>query len=147
MVQVEVARKGGVRKTFTVNLTEQDGDERVASNDDQESPKPSTEDAVSVEEMGVSVQPLSAQLVQEYDLPRDTKGVLVTEVDPNGPAYTSIYSLSEGGPDVIQSVEGTPVRSEAELRSALKAAGKGAIVTLKIFNPQVPARIVRIRLQ
>jgi S1-C subfamily serine protease len=73
--------------------------------------------------------------------------VLVTEVDPNGPSYGSLFALSEGGPDIIQSVEGTPVRSESDLRAALKAAGKNAIVTLKILNPQAPSRIVRIRLQ
>ncbi len=146
-VKVEVARKGGVRKTFTVRLMEQGGDEREASADDQETPKPSTDDAVSVEELGVSVQALTAQSAQEFDLPKDTRGVLVTEVDPNGPAYGSVFALTEGGPDIIQSVEGTPVRTEADLRAALKAAGKGAIVTLKIFNPQAPSRIVRIRLQ
>jgi S1-C subfamily serine protease len=126
---------------------EQGGEERTASADSEETPKPSTDDAVSVEEMGVSVQAVTAQSTQEYDLPRETRGVLVTEVDPNGPAYGSIFSLSEGGPDVIQSVEGTVVRTEAELRAALKGAGKGAIVTLKIFNPQAATRIVRIRLQ
>jgi serine protease Do len=146
-VKVEVARKGGVRKIFTVRLMEQGGDEGDSTADAQETPKPGTDDAVSVEELGVSVQALSAQSSQEFDLPKDTRGVLVTEVDPNGPSYGSLFALSEGGPDIIQSVEGTPVRSESDLRAALKAAGKNAIVTLKILNPQAPSRIVRIRLQ
>ena len=49
----------------------------------------------------------------------------MTDVQPNGPAYGTLYPPDEGGPDIIQSVEGKPVKTEAELRDALKAAGKG----------------------
>jgi hypothetical protein len=39
------------------------------------------------------------------------------------------------------------VKTEAELRDALKASGKGSIVTLKIFNARVgQSRIERVKL-
>ncbi len=74
--------------------------------------------------------------------------MLITAVDPNGPAYSQLFTAEEGGPDIIQSVEGTPVRTDAELRSALSKAGKGAIVTLKVYNPRAGrSRVERVRLQ
>ena len=40
------------------------------------------------------------------------------------------------------------MRTEADLRSALGVAGKGAIVTLKVYNVRAEqSRIVRVRLQ
>jgi serine protease Do len=147
-VKVEVARKGGVRRTFTVRLMEQGNDERDADNQEQAQPKPSTDESVNFEELGTTVQALTPQLAQEYELEKEVRGLVVTTVDPNGPAYGQLFSPEEGGPDVIQSVEGTPVRTEADLRAALKSAGRSAIVTLKVFNaPRHESRVERIQLQ
>jgi serine protease Do len=147
VVKVEVARKGGARKTFAVRLMEQGSDQREADNQDQDQAKPNTEEAVSVPELGASVQAVTPSVAQEFDLARDVRGVLVTEVDPNGPAYEQLFG-PDSGPDVIQSVEDTPVRTENDLKAALKAAGKGTIVTLRVYNgTQQQTRIVRIRLE
>jgi len=127
---------------------EQSSEEREAGNQEQEQPKPNTDEAVSFSELGASVQTLTPQVAQDYELDREVRGVIVTEVDPNGPAYTRLFSPQEGGPDVIQSVEGVTVRTEADLRTALRAAGKGAIVSMRIYNGRVQqARLERIRLE
>ena len=74
--------------------------------------------------------------------------MLVGEVDPNGTAYQQLFAPDDGGPDIILSVEGQQVRTENELRAALHTAGKGSIVTLRIYNARAKvARIERIRLQ
>jgi serine protease Do len=147
-VKVEVARKGGIRKTFTVRLMEQSSDERDADNPEQEAPKPNTDEAVSFDQIGASVQTLTPELAQEYELEKDVRGVVVTEVDPNGPAYGTLFSPEDGGPDVIQSVEGVTIRSESDLKGALKDAGKGAIVSIKVYNaPGRQTRVERIQLQ
>jgi serine protease Do len=148
-VKVEVARKGGIRKTLNVRLMEQSSsEERDAGNEEQEAPKPSTDDAVSFDELGASVQALTPELAQEYELEKDIRGVIVTEVDPNGPAYGTLFSPEDGGPDVIQAVEGTVIRTERDLKSALKDSGKGSIVALKVYNAQAHrTRIERIQLQ
>ena len=58
------------------------------------------------------------------------------------------FTPDQGGPDVIQSVEGKPVRTEAELRSALSNPGPGGVVTLRVYNvPAGAARVERIRVQ
>jgi S1-C subfamily serine protease len=52
-----------------------------------------------------------------------------------------------GGPDIILSIEGKPVRTEGDLRKALASEKPGSIVTLRVFNPRAQARRVeRIRL-
>jgi serine protease Do len=147
-VKVEVARKGGVRKVITVRLMEQTSDERDADNPQDEQPKPSANEAVNFRELGASVQAVTPQLAQEYEMDRDTRGMLVTEVDPNGAAYGQLFGPDEGGPDVIQTVEGTPVRTEADLRAAFKSAGKGAIVSMRVYNAKLQqVRLERIRLE
>lgn len=147
-VKVEVARKGGVRKTFSVNLIAQEDSARLARNDEVERPKATPEDDVSYDELGISAQSVTPAMAQEYDLGRDIRGVMVTEVDPNGPSYQELLSPEDGGPEIITAVEGTPVRTEAELRASLRSAGHGTIVTLKVYNSKFDAaRIQRIKLK
>ena len=51
------------------------------------------------------------------------------------------------GPDIILSVEGKPVKTEADLRNALKGEKPGSIVTLGIYNPRAQGkRVERIKL-
>jgi hypothetical protein len=50
-------------------------------------------------------------------------------------------------PDVIVSAEGSPVRSAADLRAALRQAGPGGIVTLIVYNPQGGQRVARVRVK
>jgi S1-C subfamily serine protease len=53
----------------------------------------------------------------------------------------------QGGPDIILSVEGKPMKSVAELKQALKGFKKDDIVSLRIYNTQAKTRrIQRIRL-
>ena len=147
-VKVEVARKGGLRKTFTVALTEQKVDTDEAAPDAAEKQDSVQDDAISFEELGISVQPLSTAIARELELTAEQRGLLVTEVDPNGPAYQQLYGTDDNGPDIILAVEGQQVRTETELRAALRAAGKGSIVTLRVYNAGAKiARIERIRLQ
>jgi serine protease Do len=147
-VKVEVARKGGVRKTFAVRLMAQEDAPRQDQPDQVEEPKQAPDDAVSYDELGISAQSVTPSVAQEYELGANIKGVMVTEVDPNGPSYPELVPPDEGGPEIITAVEGNPIRTEAELRSALKSAGRGAIVTLKVYNARVSAsRIERIKLK
>jgi serine protease Do len=148
VVKVEVARKGGVRKTFEVKLVEQTDVATRTDEDQDQAPRNAPQDNVNFDELGISVQSLTAQVAQGLELNRDIRGVVVTEVNPNGPAYGQLYEPDQGGPDVIQQVEGTPVRTESDLKAALKSAGKGAIVTLKVYNGRADqTRIERVRLE
>jgi serine protease Do len=134
-VQVEVARRGGVRKTYRVRLVAMD--ETLASADDGEednSPR-SNEPAESMGLLGASVAPVNSQLRENYEIPANVNGLVITTVDPDSPAADALNSAEDrGGPDVIVAVEGKPVRTEADLQSALRAVGPGKIATLRVYS-------------
>jgi serine protease Do len=69
---------------------------------------------------GMTVQPVTPELADEAGVPRSTQGVIVTDLDPGGIAADS--GLQEG--DVIVKVNGRPVMSGDELRSALDRQDK-----------------------
>ena len=98
--------------------------------------------------LGISVEPVTADVAQQLQVPADARGLIVTDVTPGGPAWEVLFDDPQrGGPDIILSVEGKAVRTEADLRKALQAEKAGSIVTLRIFNPRAQARRVeRIRL-
>jgi serine protease Do len=98
--------------------------------------------------LGISVEPITADIAQQLQLPANMRGLVVTNVTPGGPAWETLFDDPQrGGPDIILSVEGKPVRTEAELRNALKAEKPGSIVTLGIYNARAQGRRVeRIRL-
>jgi serine protease Do len=148
-VKVEVARKGGVRKTFEVRLqglpapdvaTRNTGD----SDDDTDS---SDEAAAAIGLLGLTVQPVDQRAVEQFELRPEQRGLMVTGVTAGGPAQGEVAEPDNGGPDIILSVEGKPVKSVADLKQALKGNKSGDIVTLRLYNTQAKAhRIERIRL-
>ena len=138
VVKVEVARKGGVRKTFDVRLEAlPDSDLASATTDTSDAVGDDSVGATSgasINLLGVTVQAVTPSLAQQLGVPRTTKGVMVTDIAPGGPAYDLQLTTPAAGraADIIETVEGKPVRTEAELRAALKAGGAGNIVTLGI---------------
>jgi len=78
-------------------------------------------------QLGVSVEPLTPQAASELGLKGTDKGVVVTDVDPSGPAAEAGIQQN----DVILEVNHTPVTSGAEIRTALtKSNGKPALLLL-----------------
>jgi serine protease Do len=69
--------------------------------------------------LGITVVPLTPDLAAQVGVRRGTQGVVVQDVDPNGPAAAA--GIQEG--DVIQEVNGQPVRSTTDLRNALQRSG------------------------
>jgi serine protease Do len=148
-VKVEVARKGGVRKTFEVRLQEVSAPKDAAAGDTKatEDADSSDEAAADIDLLGLTVQPVDQAAVQQFDLKPEQRGLMVTGVTPGGPAQGEIAEPDNGGPDIILSVEGTPVKSVADLNQALKGDKSGDIVTLRLYNTQAKShRIERIRL-
>jgi serine protease Do len=147
-VKVEVARKGGIRKTLNVKLQPLQEATQLAAGE-----TPDTESAAGSagglvrQRLGLIVQPVTGSVAQELQLPADARGLLVTDVTPGGPTWNLLYDEETGGPDVIVSVEGKPVKTEAELRNAIRAEAPGSVVTLRVYNPRQQARRVeRVRL-
>ncbi len=77
--------------------------------------------------LGLSVQPLTPEIMQELGLPAGTQGVVVDSVDEAGPAGAA--GIQRG--DVIQEVNRQAVRSAEELRAAIdKNGNKPALLLL-----------------
>ena len=121
----------------------------LALSGDTDTDKASTPSGATMNRLGVSVEPVTPDAAQQLRLPAGTRGLIVTDVTPGGPAWEVLFDDPQrGGPDIILSVEGKPVRTEAELRTALRNEKPGSIVTLRIYNVRAQGRRVeRIRLR
>ncbi len=73
---------------------------------------------------GVSVENLTPDDAGQLNLPANTTGVVVTDVDPASQAADS--GLHRG--DVIQEVNHKPVRNKAEFEAAVRNAGKNPLL-------------------
>jgi serine protease Do len=148
-VKVEVARKGGVRKTYEVRLQALPAATELAGND-SEGARDAAGDrggAAEIDLLGLTVQPVDPVAVRQFELTPEQRGLLVTGVTPGGPAHGEVAEPGNGGPDILLSVEGKPVKGIAELRQALKSYKPGDIVTLRLYNTRAKShRIERIRL-
>jgi serine protease Do len=135
-VQIEVARKGGVRKTYAVTLIALDVPQVAQQQIAPAADEAPADRGTPMAPLGITVLALKPADAVEMGLPRGTGGLVVDEVTPNGPSWGVLTPASFGGPPtVILSVEGTTVSTEADLRSALKRPGPGGIVTLEIYRP------------
>jgi Do/DeqQ family serine protease len=78
-------------------------------------------------QLGITVEPLTPDTATRLALRRGTQGVVVTEVDPTGPAAEAGIEPD----DVILQVNREPVKSAAELRAAVgRSAGRPALLLL-----------------
>jgi serine protease Do len=148
VVKVEVARKGGVRKTFNVKLQALNDQPQLAAADQGDSDEAGASGGSAMNRLGITVEPVTPEVSQQLQLPSNMRGLVVTDVTPGGPSWETLFDDPQrNGPDIILSVEGKPVRTEADLRNALKAEKPGSIVTIGVYNPRAQGRRVeRIRL-
>jgi serine protease Do len=149
-VKVEVARKGGIRKTLEVRLEEVTAP-RDLSNENSGSPNDEADSddqaATSINLLGLTVQPVDQEAARRFELLPDHRGLLVTGVTPGGPSHGEVADPDNGGPDIILEVEGKSVKSAADLKQALKSYKANDIVTLRLYNTQAKSkRIERIKL-
>ncbi|MDQ3748930.1 MAG: DegQ family serine endoprotease [Acidobacteriota bacterium] len=76
--------------------------------------------------LGLNLQPLSPQISRQLELPADTKGVVVTDVDQNGAAAK--VGIVRG--DVILTINRQSVSSLEDVQAALDKSGDRAILLL-----------------
>jgi serine protease Do len=145
-VKVEVARKGGVRKTFSVKLQSMPGATAVAdrrAGGDEESDNA----GAAMGRLGVTVAPVTAEDQSRFELTPAQRGLLVTDVVAGGPSWGELVDPDRGGPDIILEIEGKAVKTTADLQKALEGRKPGEIVSLRIYNTQAKnRRVERIRL-
>lgn len=115
-VQITVLR-GGKQHTITVTLGELT--DRIAQADGRRQ---------SQAGWGMTVAGISDEHVQRYRLPDNQQGIVVTEVEPGGPA--ELAGIRPG--DVIEEVNRQTVRSVNDFTSALKKAEQSETLLLLV---------------
>jgi serine protease Do len=81
--------------------------------------------------LGLRVEDLTARLLQEVELPRDTTGVIVTRVSRVSEAYQK--GIGEG--DIITEVNREAVEDVGEYRRVIRKIDEGGLVVLYVINP------------
>ena len=115
--KVVVLRDGGERE-LTVQL-----DEAAVSKNARRGGESQSDDHAA---LGVSVAPLTPELAARVGVDRDTKGLLVQDVDPDGRAAAAGILPR----DVIQEVNRKPVQTVDELRAAVKTSSDRPVLLL-----------------
>ncbi len=76
--------------------------------------------------LGLTLQPVTPEIIKQLQIPEDTKGLVVTQVDPNGAAAQT--GINPG--DVILEVNRQAVANLDEMKAALEKSGNNAVLLL-----------------
>jgi serine protease Do len=139
---VDVMRYGD-RESFRVKLAEAEPAALVASADRDAGARARD---IAYDKIGLTVSPLTAEQVRAASVSDDERGVVVSDIDLNGPAYGRIgtYSVITR---VLHPVE-KRVRTVDDLQSVLSSAKTGDIVSLLTYDlrdERKQTRVVNIR--
>lgn len=115
--------RDGSEQELRPTLGEFTPEERPARPTEDTSPEPG---GTNDPKLGIAVQPLTPALASQLGLSSDTQGLVVVQVDPFGPAADA--GIQRG--DVIEQVNQQPLRSVADLRSAVERSGKDPLLLL-----------------
>ncbi len=131
-VQVTVVREGGERRTLSVRLGEApiDDEARLAS----ATPNDADETATYEAKLGLQVETLDRQqLARHPGIPSNLTGLMVTQIDPDGPARDKLpeTNLRAGRLTVLTHVNGEKVESRADLDRLLRGVSAGAIISVR----------------
>lgn len=101
-------------------------------------------ESASAGPLGLSkLEPLTPEIATRLNLRAGTQGLVVSDLDENGPAAEA--GISEG--DVIERVNNQPVTSIADLRNAVQSAGTRPVLMLVNRRGTTLFRTVRPRQQ
>lgn len=129
--RIDVIRDGKER-SFSATIGKMSAETAAAS-------KPSGKTVDQLAKLGLSVQGLTPELAEQYDLQGES-GVLITGVDPGSPA--SLVNLQAG--DLIVEANHVPISNVGELQNAL---GKSPDQTLLLVKRNGASLFVVIRLK
>ena len=100
--------------------------------DDPVSEQPSQRYAGQTSPLGLIVRNLDNELLQHLDLPSDTQGVVVSRVDPAGPAFDA--EIQRG--HVLLQINRRPVKSVEDYRRLMTGVHSGDVLTLYVYRPE-----------
>ncbi len=116
-VNLKVLRNGE-QKNIPIKLTEMQDDKNIAaeSKKNLENDKNIDKESANLSSLGLKIKPINENTIKQYNLPKDSKGVVISSVDADSDAAEKGVSVG----NVITSINKTPVNSVAEAISSLK---------------------------
>ena len=102
---------------------------------------PESREQATVEELGIVVESMTAELLKKYNYKKGLKGIVITQIDPQGQGARN--GLSEG--DLILQVQNQPVSSIQEFKAIMGKASFKNGVTLFARSPAGGARFIYIK--
>jgi Do/DeqQ family serine protease len=122
-IKVSILR-GGEEQEIVVKLDELsvEGAKPSDKNDEEKNSEKSDENG----KLGLSLQPLTPETAKQLNIPAETEGLIVTEVDPNGAAAQE--GIIRG--DVIMEINRRSVTTIEDVQSALEKSGDKPVLLL-----------------
>ncbi|HEU4643580.1 MAG TPA: Do family serine endopeptidase [Gemmatimonadaceae bacterium] len=142
-VDVTVMRYGK-KMDFKVKLAEAPGEEQVASNDaggEDSGGRPA-----SYDKLGISVETVSVDRASRAQIPETQRGVAVTDVQADGPAYQKLVAGSDVLVKVLSPSPQRQLRAPADLDQVVSHLHDGDVVSLLVYNTDLKqTRVVNLR--
>jgi serine protease Do len=133
--------RDGREQTITVKLAERPPRERAAQ---PRQTAPSLNARESTPVLGLTVRDLDATAFNRLDLPGQTRGVLITRVEPLSPAFDAELQRDT----VLIEINRKPVASAEEFRRIAGASHPGDVVALYVYVPELDQRkLVTVRVE
>jgi serine protease Do len=89
--------------------------------------------------LGMLVREIDVELATRFNLPKDLQGVVVSRVDPMGPAFDA--DVERG--NILLEINRQPVHSIDDFRRLTANARSGEVLALYLFKPEGPRRELR----
>ena len=146
-----VILRDGKKMTVTTTVGRRPSEDQLAGQSfspdskDQSTPQGPTGSGLIEKSLGISAIPLTPTIAGQLGLDPNTKGLVVTNVDPSSNAAQLGFDRRV----IIQSANGQPVTTPAQLEAIIKsaqAAGRTAIL-LRAQMPGGPAQTYPVRLR
>ena len=125
-VPLKIVRKG---KEMTLNVKVEELDLEAETGAQQSSNTNTEPGAETNGGFGITLNNITPDIERQMELPRGTKGAVITDVDPDSPAART-GALQPG--DVILQISGQPVSTATEASQLLRAVPAGRTVGMRI---------------
>ncbi|PYQ70963.1 MAG: peptidase [Acidobacteria bacterium] len=126
--------RDGREQSITVKLAERPA--RESGDKAEQTAPPSERRTDSDGTLGLVVRDLDRQTADRLELPKATKGVLITRVEPMSSSFDG--GIERG--TVLLEINRQAIESVADYRRAARAARPGDILTLYIYSPDLEQR-------
>jgi serine protease Do len=136
-VKLRVVRDGR-EEELMVKLAERPGRDREQA--ETSAPPPADRGRSDADpSFGLTVRDLDRQTIDKLALPRVTKGVLVTRVEPLSPAYDG--GIGRG--TILLEINRQPVDTVADYRRIARGTHRGDVLTFYVYSPDIDQRQIK----